>query len=153
MTSRYAHIALVFTVAGAVMLLLLAACAKATPAPVPDATAQPTVTAALEATTGATGATSEPLAPAPVQPTAPAVEATAIATPASAPGLPTLPPALTLTPIPQQQIVVNEPASGATLTNPFQLSGSVALTPQDRKSGLERALTYMEMRLLHWQGK
>jgi hypothetical protein len=58
------------------------------------------------------------------------VEATAGATAAP---VPTLPPASTLTPVPQQQIVVSEPASGAALTNPFQLSGSVALTPQDRK--------------------
>lgn len=122
MTSRHTHIAVVIAVAGAHMLLL-AACAQATPAPAPDSTAQPAVAAPVEA------ATSAPPASAPNQPTTPA-EATSIATLAPAP---TPLPAPTLTPIPQQHIVVHAPAAGAALTNPFQLSGSVALTPLDRK--------------------
>jgi hypothetical protein len=39
----------------------------------------------------------------------------------------------TATPVPQQQIMVDAPAPGASLPNPFAISGRVALTPQDRQ--------------------
>ena len=104
-TKRSLH---VFILVG--LCAALAACAPATPDVTPGATSGPVQPTAIAA---------EPQATAGVATAMPTAEPTLA---------PTAPP--TPTPIPQQ-IIIDSPAPGATIANPFTIAGQVALTPQD----------------------